>query len=152
MSTTVHGPDGATPPAAAPPAEPPTPDPAPELPPAAETPAPVEPPPAVRPDADEKLFDAKPFERLKPNVDDEDTDAAKVAITGGYEIDLENAADVAWFNRLFRGQSVTLQIEAEVTDRIAPMKRNKKTDETTVTGVVKLKVTHVYRPAPEELT
>lgn len=164
MSTTVHGP-GDTPAAAPPAAEPPIPAPDPDLPPAASgltdhveqtlqnQGVEVERtgPQSIMVNADQALFDGKPYESLKPNVDGEDTDSAKVTITGSWDIDLEDAADVAWFNRVMRGQSVDLRIEAECTDRTAPYKRNSETDETTITGVMKLKVTHVHRLTPEEL-
>lgn len=152
MSTRVHGPEGAAPPAAAPPNDPPAPQPDTTLPPAASGLTDEAGPQSITVNADDKLFDSKPFQSLRPSVDDEDTDKAKVTLTGSWDIDLEDPADVAWFNRVMRGQSVDLRIEAECTDRIAPYKRNAETDEATITGVMKLKVTHVHRLTPEELT
>lgn len=96
-------------------------------------------------------FDTKPFTAKKPEVDGVETDTMKVSFSGSWELDPMNADDVAFFNRLQRGQSLDLQVEVEITDRSAPYKRSAQTDEETISGIAKAKIVHVHRLTPEQL-
>lgn len=106
-------------------------------------------PEAIRPSADDELFDGKGFE-VKASIDGESADKIQIGFTGTDIRDPNNQADVDFFESLRLGRTVTLQVEAEVTKRVASSKKNKD-DEETITGHVVLKIIDVYKPSPEEL-
>lgn len=104
---------------------------------------------ALKPTAEQELFEGKQFE-VKATIDGESADKIQIGFSGSWVLDPNLPADVAFFEKLFLGRKMTLQIEAEVSDKTGKIKVDKN-DETTITGIAKLKVIHVYEPTPEEL-
>lgn len=104
---------------------------------------------ALKPSAEQELFEGKQFE-VKATIDGESADKIQIGFSGSWVLDPNLPADVAFFEKLFLGRKMTLQIEAEVSDKTGKIKTDKN-DETTVTGIAKMKVVHVYEPAPEDL-
>lgn len=104
---------------------------------------------ALKPTAEQELFEGKQFE-VKATIDGESADKIQIGFSGSWVLDPNLPADVAFFEKLFLGRKMTLQIEAEVADKTGKIKTDKN-DESTITGIAKLKVIHVYEPTPEEL-
>lgn len=104
---------------------------------------------AMKPTAEQELFEGKQFE-VKATIDGESADKIQIGFSGTWVLDPNLPADVAFFEKLFLGRKMTLQIEAEVADKTGKIKTD-KADTATVTGIAKLKVVHVYEPTPEEL-
>lgn len=104
---------------------------------------------ALKPTPEQELFEGEQFE-VKATIDGESADKIQVGFSGSWVLDPNLPADVAFFEKLFLGRKMTLQIEAEVADKTGKIKTDKN-DETTITGIAKLKVIHVYEPSPEEL-
>lgn len=105
---------------------------------------------APAPTRDDELFDGGTFQSAKPQVDGEDADKIRVVFSGTWELDPMLEDEVAFWNRLAMGQSLDLQVQAEVTGIGGKYKRSED-DTETITGVATAKIAHVHRLSPEEL-
>lgn len=104
---------------------------------------------ALRPTPDQELFEGKQFE-VKATIDGETADKIQISYSGTQVLESNEPKDVAFFEKMFLGRKLTLMVEVEVVDKTGKIKTDKN-DETTITGIAKLKVIHVYEPTPEEL-
>lgn len=103
----------------------------------------------AEPTAEDELFEGKQFE-VRATIDGESADKIVIKYSGTQTLDPNDPKDVAFFEKMFLGRKLTLQVEAEVSGKNGQIKTDKN-DDSTVTGTATLKVVHVYEPTPEEL-
>lgn len=88
-----------------------------------------------------------------PTIDGQAADLIKISFTGGVEYEASDPDGQELLNRLRLGQEVELRVAAVVARKAGSWKTVGKEDEEreVVTGQVALKVTSLWRLAPEDL-
>lgn len=97
-----------------------------------------------------ELFDTSAYQTPRPQVDGMTTDTLVIKVSGTHTLDPMIEDDVRMFERFHLGDSVELRVSGLVVAFDGKLKRNAD-DEDTVTGMIGIKIDHLYRLEPEEL-
>ena len=99
------------------------------------------------PDADKgQLFEVP---RVAVTVDESDPGIIKLAFSGSIELDRASADDVALYNSLTAGQTVSLQVDAHVAGAKTSHRRDSEGDVDAIVQTKSLVVSDVYLERPE---